>query len=131
MKAAIITGFALILLAGCTSTPPPAPPPPPSQYSPRYGTNTPLTLSDAERAAVEAGTRAGLNNPPAATFRTMAATKSREGAVTVCGYVNTGSGDKPYVGTLSGGAFTMTGVGASDAEVISVQTACAQKGAHI
>lgn len=129
MKAVIVSGFAILLLAGCTSTSPP--PTKPAAYSPRYGTNTPLTLTDADRAAVEAGTRAALANPPGASFRTMAATRAPDGVVTVCGYVNTGSGDKPYVGTLSGGAYTMTGHGASDAEIVSVQAACAQKGAHI
>jgi hypothetical protein len=124
MKAvvAVVLG---VLVSACTSTPPkPAAPPPTS------GRNTPVTLTDADRAAVEAGVRAALGQA-GATFRTMLATSSSDGAVTVCGYVNSGAGDKPYIGTLAASAFTMTSVGGSDAEIIAVHTACGHKSIHI
>ena len=117
----------VMLLAGCmSSSPPPSAPPPPSMT----GRNEPVTLSDADRAAIETGVRSALGSPTA-TFRTMIATKGGDGVVTACGYVNTGSGDTPYIGSFSGGAFTMTRKGGTAEETIATQTACGQKSIHI
>jgi hypothetical protein len=127
MKRNLAAGLAL-LLAGCVSSPPPAAAPPPPVTSTR---NDPVTLTDADRKAIETGVRAALGNPPSATFRTMIATKGSDGIVTACGYVNTGSGDKPYIGTLSDAGFTMTGKGGTTEETIATQTACGHKGVHI
>jgi hypothetical protein len=127
MKRSVAASIVLVL-AGCVSSSPPAAAPPPPIMT---GRNNPVTLSDANRAAIESGVRAALGNPANATFRTMIATKGPDGVVTACGYVNTGSGDKPYVGTLSDAGFAMTGKGGTDAETIATQTACSQKGVHI
>ena len=117
----------VMLLAGCmSSTPPPSAPPPPTTAA----RNEPVTLTDADRGAIEAGVRTALGST-SATFRTMIATKGADGVVTACGYVNAGSGDTPYVGTLTGGAFTMTRKGGTAEETIATHTACGQKGIHI
>ena len=116
-----------VLLAGCvSSSPPPSAPPPPITT----GRNAPVTLTDADRAAIETGMRAALGSANA-TFRTMIATSSVDGTVTACGYVNSGSGDTPYIGTLTGGVFTMTRKGGTAEETIATHTACGQKGIHI
>ena len=93
--------------------------------------NDPVTLTDADRTAIEAGVRAAVGNVASAAFRTMIATKGADGTVTACGYVNTGDGDKPYVGTLAGGAFTVTGRGGTAEETIATHSACGRKGIHI
>ena len=119
-----------MLLAGCTSSSPPPPssaPPPPTMTT---GRNEPVTLTDTDRAAIETGVRTAIGSPTA-TFRTMIATKGGDGVVTACGYVNAGSGDTPYVGTLRDGAFTMTRKGGTPEETIATHTACGQKGVHI
>jgi hypothetical protein len=126
MKGYAAAGLALLLTACTSTTEQPAPPPVLTS-----GNNTPVTLSDADRAAVEAGVRAAIPGGAGATFRTMIATQGPDGVVTLCGYVNALSGDKPYIGTLSGGAFTMARVGGTDAEIIAVHAACGKKGIHI
>lgn len=124
MKAFVAAGL-LVLLTACTSTlPKPAAPPPTSRG------NTPVTLSDADRAAIEAGTRAALNGANA-TFRTMIGTRGGDGVVTVCGYVNTGSGDKPYIGVLADAGFSVSSIAATREEIIAVHGSCGQKGIHI
>jgi hypothetical protein len=126
MKAWIAVAAALALSA-CTSTQPPAAPPPPVNT----GGNTPVTLSDADRAAIEAGTRAALGGGANATFRTMIATRGGDGVVTACGYVNTGSGDRPYIGVLGAAGFSVTSISSTKDEIIAVQGACSKKGVHI
>ena len=129
MKRSLAAQGLLLLLSGCVSNgPPPASAPPPPVMSTR---NTPVTLTDANRTAIEAGVRTALGNPANATFRTMIATKAGDGVVTACGYVNTGGGDKPYIGTLSDTGFAMTGKGGTAEETIATQTACSNKGVHI
>lgn len=127
MKAAIVLALALVATGCATSEPKPAAPPPAA----RAGVPQPHTLTDADRAAIEAGTRAYLQNPASATFRTMLATKGTDGAVTACGYVNLGTGDKPYIGTLAGGAFTVTGMGGATADTIAVQQRCQSSRVYI
>ena len=119
----------VVLVAGCTSSSPT--PPPSTQFIPpsQAVSHVPVTLTDADRAAIEAGVRAMLSGN--ASFRTMVATRSADGTVTACGFVNAGAGDKPYVGTLAGGSFAMTAMGGSEAETIAVNTACSQRGIHI
>lgn len=127
MKAALAAALVL-LVAGCTSSPPkPAPTP-----APKAGAVTPVTLSDAERATVEVGARSYLQNPPDAVFRTMLASKRADGATTVCGYVNVNNGgDKPYIGTLAGGVFSVTAIGGTADETIAVQKACQSSRVYI
>jgi hypothetical protein len=129
MRGYAAAGLALLLTAcSSTSDEPPAPPPPPVLTS---GNNTPVTLTDADRAAVEAGVRAAIPGGTGATFRTMIATRGPDGVVTLCGYVNALSGDKPYIGTLAEGAFTMARVGGTNDEIIAVHGECGKKGIHI
>jgi hypothetical protein len=89
-----------------------------------------VTLTDADRAAVETAVRARLAND-AATFRTMIGQRDQSGTVTVCGYVNPGSGDTPFVGQLSAGAFTVADLGGPAERTIAVQQACHGRGIYI
>lgn len=126
MKSILAAALA-VLMSGCVSS---ATPPKPA--TPASGPNMPVTLSESERATVEAGTRASLQGASAsATFRTMTATKAPDGVVTACGYVDAGNGDKPYIGILTSAGFTVTGMGGADADTIVVQAACSRLGIHI
>ena len=53
------------------------------------------------------------------------------GAVTVCGYVNPGAGDTPFVGTLVEGGFIVTDLGGPAERTIAVQQACHGRGIYI
>jgi hypothetical protein len=89
-----------------------------------------VALTDADRAVVESAVRARAGQPTA-TFRTMIAQKDAGGAVMVCGYVNPGAGDTPFVGTLSEGAFVVTDLGGPTERTIAVQKACHGAGIYI
>ena len=117
----------LVIVSGCVSSPPPPPASPIASKA-----NTPYTLTDADKAAVEAGMRASRPDLPAgASFRTITATKGSDGVVSACGYVGTSAGEKPFIGVLSGTTFTMNGIGGAAAETIAVQTWCGRMGIHI
>lgn len=74
---------------------------------------TPVTLSEAQIAAVQRPIIADLKDPESARFTGIAAARSPSGAIAVCGYVNAKNsfggyvGAKPFVGTLVGQAFTV------------------------
>jgi hypothetical protein len=129
MKSISVAALA-VLMSGCVSAPPTPTPTPATTTSTAAA---PVVLSDADRAAIEAGTRASLPNAPAdATFRTMTATRGSDGVVTACGYVNAkdssggNTGDKPFIGVMTGAGFSVTAMGGSDAETIAVQAQCAR-----
>ena len=91
-----------------------------------------MTLTDADRAQVETAVRAALAGGGSnATLRTMIATRGGDGVVTLCGYVNTGAGDKPYVGTLSAAGFAVAAIAASNDEIVAVHASCGSRGIHI
>ena len=119
----------LLLVAGCQSTPPQAS----TQFTPPQTakSNAPVTLTNADRAQVETGVRAALTGGGNATLRTMIATRGGDGVVTLCGYVNSGAGDKPYIGTLSAAGFAVSAIAASNDEIIAVHASCGHKGIHI
>jgi len=121
---------ALLLLAAlgaCTSTPQ-TPKPAASSAAGTAAAEVPLT--DAERSTIEAAVRARAGQP-SAPFRTIIAQRDRGGSVTVCGYFNPGSGDTPFVGTLSSGAFIVTDVGGAPERTIATQKACHGAGIYI
>jgi len=116
----------LLVVAACSSTPQQAP----KVAAPSApGGGMPVALTDADRAAVETGVRARV--AAAATFRTMIAQRDQSGAVAVCGYVNTGASDAPYIGMLAGGAFTVTDLGGPPERTIAVQQACQARRIYI
>jgi hypothetical protein len=117
----------LLAAAACTSTPPA--PKPAAPGAPRAA-GTEITLTDAERSTIEAAVRARAGQP-SAPFRTIIAQRDPGGSVTVCGYFNPGSGDTPFVGTLSEGAFIVTDVGGTPERTIAVQKACHGVGIYI
>jgi hypothetical protein len=116
----------LLAVASCTST----------QQASKPASTTPnataasIPISDAERAVIEAAVRARAGQP-SATFRTIIAQRDAGGAVMVCGYVNPGAGDTPFVGTLSEGAFVVTDLGGPTERTIAVQKACHGSGIYI
>ena len=117
----------LLLAASCTSTP--QTPKPATPATPR-GAGTEVPMTDTDRAAVESAVRARAGQP-SATFRTMIAQRDAGGAVTVCGYVNPGAGDTPFVGTLVEGGFIVTDLGGTAERTIAVQQACHGRGIYI
>lgn len=117
----------LLAAAACTSTPQ-TPKPAASAAPGAAGNEVPLT--DAERGTIEAAVRARAGQP-SAPFRTVIAQRDRGGSVTVCGYFNPGTGDTPFVGTLSEGAFIVTDVGGTPERTIAVQKACHGSGIYI
>ncbi len=114
----------LLVVASCTST----------QQTPKpagaTATGASVPISDADRAVIEAAVRARAGQP-SATFRTMIAQNDPGGAVMVCGYVNPGAGDTPFVGTLSEGAFIVTDLGGPTERTLAVQKACHGAGIYI
>ena len=61
----------------------------------------------------------------------MIAQRDAGGAVMVCGYVNPGTGDTPFVGTLVEGGFIVTDLGGPTERTIAVQQACHGRGIYI
>ena len=117
----------LLAVAACTSTSQTSKP----ASSAAAGTAAAeVPLTDADRATVEAAVRARIGQP-SAPFRTIIAQRDRGGSVTVCGYFNPGSGDTPFVGTLSEGAFMVTDVGGTPERTIATQKACHGVGIYI
>jgi hypothetical protein len=94
------------------------------------GSGTPVELSEADRAQVQTAVRTQLGNEQA-SFRTMIGQRDATNAVIVCGYVNPGSGDTPFVGTLGGGSFAVTDIGGPTERTIAVQRACHARGIYI
>ena len=116
----------LLAVVSCTSTSQ-APKPSPAAVG---GAGASVTLTDADRAVIESAVRARAGQP-SATFRTMIAQQDAGGAVMVCGYVNPGTGDTPFVGTLSEGTFIVSDVGGPTDRTIAVQKACHGRGIYI
>lgn len=117
----------LLALGACTSTP--QAPKPAAPGAPRAA-GTEITLTDAERSTIEGAVRARIGQP-SVPFRTIIAQRDPGGSVTVCGYFNPGSGDTPFVGTLSEGAFIVTDVGGTPERTIATQKACHGVGIYI
>jgi hypothetical protein len=117
----------LLAVASCTSTPQA---PKPAQAASGGGAGSSVALTDADRAVIESAVRARAGQP-SATFRTMIAQKDVGGAVMVCGYVNPGTGDTPFVGTLSEDAFIVSDLGGPTERTIAVQQACHGRGIYI
>jgi hypothetical protein len=117
----------LLAAAACTSTPQASKPASPARPG---GAAAEIQLTDAERSTIEAAVRARAGQP-SAPFRTIIAQRDRGGSVTVCGYFNPGSGDTPFVGTLSEGAFIVSDIGGPTERTIAVQKACHGSGIYI
>ena len=117
----------LFALAACSST---TQEPLTAATSPASGApGASVTLTAADRAAVESAVRTRLGQP-GATFRTMIAQRDVN-AVVVCGYVNPGAGDTPFFGMLSAGAFTVADIGGPTERTLAVQKACHGRGIYI
>ncbi len=124
----IISALVLVLaLAACSSTKSPQAVAP----APASGASgSSVTLTEADRTAVENAVRARAGQP-SATFRTMIAQRDAGGAVMVCGYVNPGSGDTPFVGTLVEGGFIVSDLGGPAERTMAVQNTCHGRGIYL
>ena len=116
----------LLAAAACTSAPQASKP----SATGGSGAGSSVTLTDTDRGTIEAAVRARAGQP-AATFRTMIAQRDAGGAVMVCGYVNPGTGDTPFIGTLVEGGFIVTDLGGPAERTIAVQQACHGRGIYI
>lgn len=126
-------------LAGCAAGPPVnavssvPPSPPPAEMV------EPITLTPAQRKAVQTGLKTRLKDPDSARFGEFKAGRDGKGEITVCGYVNAKNsyggytGQKPFLGVLSQGSnhFVVAGIGGTDIETLSVQQVCARAGLTI
>ena len=119
--------FMLLALAACSSSGDAAKP---AVAASPGAPGATVTLTDADRAAVETAVRSRLGQG-SATFRTMIAQRDPGGMTTVCGYVNPGAGDTPFVGMLSEGSFIVTDLGGPTERTIAVQQACHSRGIYI
>ena len=120
----------VLALAACSSTTQEASKAAAPTMSPASGApGASVTLTAADRTVVESAVRARLGQP-AATFRTMIAQRDVN-AVVVCGYVNPGAGDTPFIGMLNADAFTVTDLGGPTERTIAVQKACHGRGIYI
>jgi len=113
-----------LAIAACSSTsqgPSPARPSGPAGQ---------VTLTEADRTQVQSVVKAQLANE-AATFRTILGQSGADGTTTICGYVNSGSGDTPFVGQMTRGGFALSDIGGPTDRTIAVQKACHGKGIYI
>jgi hypothetical protein len=117
----------LLAAAACSSTPQT---PKPATAATPGAAGSSVTLTDADRTTIEGAVRARAGQP-SATFRTMIAQRDAGGAVMVCGYFNPGSGDTPFVGQLSEGAFIVSDVGGTTERTSAVQKSCHGAGIYI
>lgn len=97
-----------LALSGCATekwTPPPAPVQP-----------TTYSLTAADTKAVEEAVRYRMKDPASTSFRNLSAVRKADGAVTVCGEVNSKNsfggytGFSPFTGTLNSGRFNVSAV---------------------
>jgi hypothetical protein len=58
----------------------------------------PFELTDADEVAIKVGVRASLSDPGSAEFGDMRASRGTDGAVSVCGWVNSKNGVGRYTG---------------------------------
>jgi hypothetical protein len=77
-----VAALLVLVLSGCASS----------------HTVMPFQLTDADEVAIKAGVRTSLGNPGSAEFGDMRATRSTDGVVSVCGWVNSKNGVGGYTG---------------------------------
>ena len=77
-----VAALLVLVLSGCASS----------------HTVMPFQLTDADEVVIKAGVRTSLVNPGSAEFGDVRATRSTDGAVSVCGWVNSKNGVGRYTG---------------------------------
>ena len=77
-----VAALLVLVLSGCASS----------------HTVMPFELTDADEVAIKAGVRTSLGNPGSAEFGDMRASRGTDGAVSVCGWVNSKNGVGRYTG---------------------------------
>lgn len=125
MKHDMITvAAALATLSACQSSPPAQPQ---AAASPA-GFTQPYNLTAKDVVAVDAALKASAG--PGVRFGAMSARRDMAGAAQVCGTIdqNKGAGMQPFVGTLSGGRFSVGRIGDGAAGSAAVRATCAGSG---
>jgi hypothetical protein len=114
----LLTIASLLLLCGCAVW---------SESLPPY------TLSDSETTTVERGILSTTNDLDKPRFRGLKAARSSNGDVYVCGWM--GSNNKAYrspeqvfIGTLSAGQFSPSGMGTNASSIAEVVAECKKHG---
>jgi len=77
-----VAALLVLVLSGCASS----------------HTVMPFQLTDADDVVIKAGVRTSLVNPGSAEFGDVRATRSTDGVVSVCGWVNSKNGVGRYTG---------------------------------
>jgi len=77
-----VAALLVLVLSGCASS----------------HTVMPFQLTDADQVVIKAGVRTSLVNPGSAEFGDVRATRSTDGVVSVCGWVNSKNGVGRYTG---------------------------------
>jgi len=77
-----VAALLVLVLSGCASS----------------HTVMPFQLTDADEVVIKAGVRTSLVNPGSAEFGDVRATRSTDGVVSVCGWVNSKNGVGRYTG---------------------------------
>jgi hypothetical protein len=93
-----------------------------SSLSPELIAVSPVNLTPAQIAIIQAGVRAKLKDPDSARFGIIRAGANASGQIMVCGMINAKnsyggySGMSPFMGDLSSTAFKLDGMAGGDSE---------------
>lgn len=134
----------LAVLTGCVQPQPdpywPHNPPSRPTHTPQQDIETGdlVTLTAQQQQQVRAGTAKRLKDPEAARFGKLAATRAKDGSITVCGYVNGKNayggyvGMSPFMGVFlappNGNTYEVVKIGSRDTEQQAIITVCGQAG---
>jgi len=118
----------ILSLAGCAADPP-APP----QLHSSIEVYPRVSLTQEQIQLVYAGVQRVLSDPSSARFGEIAAGRTPDGTLYVCGSVDTRNvsgnytGDQPFSGTLDGRGFKPTTIGGSPEQSHSIREYCRQQ----
>jgi hypothetical protein len=92
-----------------------------------------VNLSQQQMQQIYGGVQRLLSDPGSARFGDIHAGRQPDGAIYVCGSVDTRNfsgqytGEQPFYGTLDGRGFTPTSIGGSPEQVQSIRAYCRQQ----
>ena len=117
-------GIGAVALAGCATT------------APREPVET-VTLTPQQVVVVHEGVRRSLKDPESARFGSMVASRSANGTINVCGWVNARhgyggyTGERAYSGAMAEGVFVAGWISASAHEDQGVAGNCRSYGINL
>lgn len=136
MKNAQIAVLSCLVAGGCVGTQGPQST---GSVQPAVEVLSPIKLSSADTAAVQAGVRSSLKDPDSAKFGGMVAGKDAKGIVTVCLHVNAKNsyggytGMKPMLGVFADRKFVVSAgqVAPMEYQDLATYNACEKQGLAI